>query len=1492
MPAAVGAAILSAFGAATWTALTIQVLVYSAASFALTKVINALMPRRKTGETRGMEASVTDSSADGRVLYGEARVSGINVIPPWTSGDNNRYLHQVLAVAVHEVDSYSDVYFDQETISNAAIGAVTSSANDGKVTGGKYNNAAWIRRYLGTASQTVDFILNAAFSGTWTADARGRGIAYVALQYDYGDGKVYSGIPQVTFKVKGKKCYDPRLDTSPGANPTNAAYAAWTTNPALCWADYKTAAYGRNVPAADIDWPSVVTAANECEELVAIPGTTQKRYTCNGILLANNDPNDNEKKLLDAMMGRMVYIRGKWTVYAGSWQTPQTVIDKADWSALGAIQTTASRDGGRFNGVRVYHIDPERNWQRVECFPRFSDTYRTADNNERIWLEMEQPLCTNAFEAQRKAELLLRASRNGVRVTGTLPPRFMLLAPWETVSLNFDELGWVSKTFRIVTTTPNPDGSIEVSMVEEQTGDWADMATGEYGNPSVATLPTANPTSPSAPRNLLIEPQPGLLRFDWDEPVVKPEGTRYRVLAAAGSYVDPASRAVIFDGVATDALYPILNTSSRQFYQVQAYAGSYFSDYTPNTFGIGAAPLFGGTEKRAVRGTWVNTGQTQGNSMQARLEGFRTRGGELRVQFDYTVVGSIAVTMADVQSWPGLNPSSQTIPGSATGGIVFGLYRRVDSGAYLEAPVNTAFAWELVDHSGTGKLGANPLTVWWGLVRDGKILPPGYPSSSAAPMHFGIFTVVDEIVTPGAVIAKKEYIERPLITSAFYEYKAGPYEFRSDNRYPDSAEFSKVFSYVKAYALNGSHSGLSNIVINETINLTALEALGVPSDAPVSGQDFVRKNGAWVAAASSGAGIADAPSDSVPYLRRNAAWVNANSYITGIGSGFADASSDGNLYARKNNAWSNINSLADAAPKAVGSGSLWAQYNGSWTNISSLSSTVPDAVGSGTLFARYNNSWTNINSLRSAVMDASSNGQVVARLNNSWVPVGSYFLPTTWDASSNGALMARLNNTWARVGSYFLSDASSDGKIYGRLNGAWYDITSFALADAPLNSLYYTRYNGQWVSIGSAASVLGQAAAFITTGGVSTPSFVHFEARSRFIDYSLGPTGAATKAPEPLGRMGFQVWNYDRVLHYGASAASGTVVDVSVGQHSDTWVFNSGSEYISVGDPVAVNSQTFPGIWQDGILTVSLADAMSSMRSRVIGVAAQDIPVYGTGFVRQKGRLEWFVNTKNALLYGYDAARTIYLGTTPGTLTNTIPAAPARIVRVGYGARPYALSSSGGLTGFANFIVDIQEGDALTRNTHTSSAADKSVLMYSASADLWEDRSLNFSDLPMQTGRLLGRTSANTGGAETITVGTGLQLSGGVLSATGGGGGGGGGTSKVLVQSLDIGSQPGVQGAFTYTEVPNVCARGLASRILIGIAGNIQPLFDVEVRNAGSSSGDLFLRAIGVTDARYEASIPFYYENDASQSVFVGIRNRASSTASFNLNMLRVEKFA
>ena len=52
--------------------------------------------------------------------------------------------------------------------------------------------------------------------------------------------------------------------------------------------------------------------------------------------------------------------------------------------------------------------------------------------------------------------------------------------------------------------------------------------------------------------------------------------------------------------------------------------------------------------------------------------------------------------------------------------------------------------------------------------------------------------------------------------------------------------------------------------------------------------------------------------------------------------------------------------------------------------------------------------------------------------------------------------------------------------------------------------------------------------------------------------------------------------------------------------------------------------------------------------------------------------------------------------------------------------------------------------------------------------------------------KLLGRSTAGTGAIEEITIGSGLSLSAGTLSATGGGGGGGTSAASVLYMNQNL----------------------------------------------------------------------------------------------------------
>lgn len=104
-----------------------------------------------------------------------------------------------------------------------------------------------------------------------------------------------------------------------------------------------------------------------------------------------------------------------------------------------------------------------------------------------------------------------------------------------------------------------------------------------------AAMPTVNPTSPSEPRSVTILSQAGQLYFDWEPPVVKPLGTRYRIIAAANC-ADASVGTAVWNGDVDNAYVPWTDTRTRWFWWLQAYSNSYFSPYTPNTFGTWAIP--------------------------------------------------------------------------------------------------------------------------------------------------------------------------------------------------------------------------------------------------------------------------------------------------------------------------------------------------------------------------------------------------------------------------------------------------------------------------------------------------------------------------------------------------------------------------------------------------------------------------------------------------------------------------------------------------------------------------------------------------------------------------------------------------------------------------------------------------------------------------------------------------------------------------------------
>lgn len=475
----------------------------------------AMAPRHRLPGSSGIQVEYGGQVEPRVVIYGTMRVSGLNVIPPMVSGDQNKYLHQALAIAGHEVSDITDVYFDKTTIADADIGAIAGADTDGAVSTGTYAGKVWIRRHLGTSAQAVDYILEQA---VWGANGRGRGVAYLGLRYEF-DLEVYkNGKPEVSCLVAGKRCYDPRLDVSPGADPTNAAYIAHTSNPALCLADFLIDnSLGMGESDSRIEWSLVVAAANICDESVSIPGpSTQKRYTCNVAFECTQRYEETLEILAGAMMGHVFYSGGKWRMYAGAWSSSEFHLSEDDLTGSLEITSETPRKE-KYNFVRGWYLDADRDYQQGEFQPIYNAAYE-ADDGERIAREVQFPACTTEYEAQRNGILLSRRSRNRKLATLTCGMSAYKIRPWMTGTCTLTELGWTAQTVRCIAWQFTPDGQVRVTLREETSTQWSDPLTAEYTAPGSPVVANPGEYEPGPVQNLTTQPVSDGVMLRWDLP--------------------------------------------------------------------------------------------------------------------------------------------------------------------------------------------------------------------------------------------------------------------------------------------------------------------------------------------------------------------------------------------------------------------------------------------------------------------------------------------------------------------------------------------------------------------------------------------------------------------------------------------------------------------------------------------------------------------------------------------------------------------------------------------------------------------------------------------------------------------------------------------------------------------------------------------------------------------------------------------------------------
>ncbi len=521
-----------------------------------------------------------------RILYGFNRVSGMHTIPPLTTGTNNKFLHKVLTLAGHQINAITAVYFNQEAV--GTLTSITGSANDGKVTTGTFANKAWVRGYLGTSGQTADFILDNALTG-WTSNHRGRGVAYVATQKELDDTVWKQGETTDTFDTEGKLCYDPRLDTSPGANPTNATYYAYTRNATLQRADFIIdATLGLGEDPARVDWDMVVTAADIDDEAVAVPtASTQPRYRGDLALFATDPYEDNILTLTACNLGSTLYSGPKWRIRSGAWETPTFEI--TDSNVMGPIEVeTAYPYKDRWNSVRGSFRDPASNYQANEFPPISVASYVSADGAT-IYKDVALD-CINVYEAQRRAIYIARKSRNAEVLTVPCDLSLWKVRPGDTGLVNLTELGMVNEQVRCESWAFTPDGLVALRLRVEAASDWDDPLEADYLTPSAVSTPTPSYFTPDAPSALAAQTAKGGIALSWTAPALVPVGSLYEVWMHTAS-TPFASASKVWTGAATNAFIPRSSSATVYFWvRLVMPDGTAGSEHPTSAAGVSGYP--------------------------------------------------------------------------------------------------------------------------------------------------------------------------------------------------------------------------------------------------------------------------------------------------------------------------------------------------------------------------------------------------------------------------------------------------------------------------------------------------------------------------------------------------------------------------------------------------------------------------------------------------------------------------------------------------------------------------------------------------------------------------------------------------------------------------------------------------------------------------------------------------------------------------------------
>ena len=464
-------------------AVTATIIYAVGATLVMSFVMKALAPKPDFGALaqQGLLANTRTATAAQQIVYGEVRKGGVITFLEST-GDDNEYLHMVIALAGHEVNSIGDIYINDEVVTLDGNGFVT----DSKWLDADSNKMIKVIKKTGADNQTA--ITDLVNDTSVTSDFKGQGVAYLYIRMEYDQTVFAEGIPLFTAKVQGKKVYDPRTSTT-----------AYSANAALCIRDFLNNEYYGLDDGNSINDTMFSAAANTCDETVSLAdGGTEKRYEINGVSSMDQAPQEILADMMTACAGTLFWGQGQWQLKVGEYTSSVKTFTLDDLRSPIQLATKHSRRDN-FNIVRGTFNDAGQNWIRADYPEIRSSAFITNDNGYESPLDLTLPFTTSSTMAQRLAKMTLFRSREQMTFTAEFGLEALEVQAGDIIALTIDRYGWSAKEFEVVGwqfSNNSEQGDLRVALTLRETSSaafsWSAEESDITGNNTTLTTGAAN----------------------------------------------------------------------------------------------------------------------------------------------------------------------------------------------------------------------------------------------------------------------------------------------------------------------------------------------------------------------------------------------------------------------------------------------------------------------------------------------------------------------------------------------------------------------------------------------------------------------------------------------------------------------------------------------------------------------------------------------------------------------------------------------------------------------------------------------------------------------------------------------------------------------------------------------------------------------------------------------------------------------------------------